>query len=507
MPLMDRHRTALLLVGLMGCASGGASMAERDFRRSGTDDVPLRSLEVVVVVAGPPRVADGKFEVRGFPPPVAGAPLLAGPEDVQTRDALVGELERSLRAAGFEVSMRSTRAPAPAPVAVAPVPTSSLAATSSASAPAAPAVVTETTVRFLAEGDDVDAVRRNSAADGLLIVRAVPVDRFNLDVGSGMRWEETGLGREQVRDFRPVPHEGRLLVGQAFLLDRASGVRLWSRQAPDYPEDGRLTQGHPFLGSGYVQATGEAPAPSIVRATAAARAFGRTILAGFPKAREGSAAAREALDALDAQAVAEHDAFFDVSHWVLGLGLGWAGETSELAVTLADEQLASLGPGATTPLGLGRATLTLGYVAPGGWMYSATLPVSFSASSFGRTYVRDNPSMTSVDAHRAVRVDVGGVTAAGVQVEMGHLVALSSELFLVPRGGAFIDAWVVDATPDPWVDAATRIRLGATLGLDVWLRMTELVFLRAGGDGRVGADVSGGVVVGGALTVGAGLLL
>lgn len=505
MPLIERSCVgALCLVGALGCATSGPVIAERDFVRSGSGDVPLRSLDVVVVVAGPARVSEGRFEVRGFPPPSAGVPLLEGPEEVQTRDALVAELARSLQSAGFQVALRYARAPA---ASAAPVSTSTTASSTTAPGAEPTPPSPPNSGPTLVAGEDLDAIRRASTADAVLVVRAVPVDRFTLDVGSGTRWEETSLGREQVRDSRPVSHEGRLLVGQAFLFERTSGVRLWSRQTPGYPDDGRLSAGHPFLASGYVQAADEAPAPGIVRATASARAFGRTILDGFPKAREGTEEARQALTSLDARAVAERDAFFDAPHWALELGAGWGGESSQLDVTLDQEPLASLGPGATTPVGMLRLAPRVAYIAPGGMLYALTVPIALAPSSFGRSYVRDNAMPTSEDGDRAVRVSVGGVTAVGAQAEVGRVFALRSDLFLVPRGGAFVDAWIVDASPAPWVEADTRVRVGATVGFDVWLRVGDLVYLRGGGDGRLGGDVAGGVVVGGALSVGAGLLL
>lgn len=485
------------LVSLAGCATGTGGAVVRDFSRTGADRVPLRSLELVVVVAGPPRVAEERFTVPGFPPPVGGVPLVGVPEDVQTRDALANELAKSLRAAGFEVTVRVT-SPTPTPVATA---TTASSTVTGAAAPPSPAVPT------LGSAEDIDALRARTTADGVLVVRAVPVDRFVVDMGTGTRWEVTALGREQVRDARPVALEGRLLVAQAFLFERASGVRLWSRQSPDYPADGRLTPTHPFLKSGYVQAAGEAPAPAIVRATASARALGRTLLDGFPAAREGDPGARAELLALDAAVLAESDAFFDASHWFFELGAGWGSETSELTMTLGDEELEPLGPGATTPFGVPRIAPRVGWIAPGGTMLLATIPIGLAPSSFGRTYVRDNPDRTPIDADRAVRVEVGGVTAIGAQVEVGRLMSLSPSLFLVPRGGAFVDAWIVDAVPAPWVEADTRIRAGGALGLDVWWRLGESAYVRGGGDVRLGGDVSGGLVFGGALTVAAGLLL
>ena len=58
---------AALLLG--GCAGSSSNVSARDYRRPEADSVRLRKLEVVVVVAGPPRVAEDRLDVQGFPPP------------------------------------------------------------------------------------------------------------------------------------------------------------------------------------------------------------------------------------------------------------------------------------------------------------------------------------------------------------------------------------------------------------------------------------------------------
>lgn len=490
-------------LGLSACATSGG-VTERDFKRAGADEVPLRTLELVVVVAGPPRVADETFAVRGFAPPVEGTPLVEGPEHTSTRDALAGELSRQLRAAGFVVRVRTTAVapPRPAPPEVV---TSSTASVAVASASPAPAPVD--LVPPLAPSDDLASVRAHSDADAVLVVRAVPVDAFTIDVGVGTRWIDTPLGREQVRDFRPVRTEGRLMVGQAFLFERVSGVRLWSRQAPDYPADGRLIRSHAFLSSGYVQAEGEPAAPDIVRATAAARAFARTILAGLPTARDGRPEARVALSSLDAQRVAARDAFFDEGHLLVELNAGWGGETSDVDVTLGESLLEPLGAGAVTPLGMPRLSPRVAWLAPGGALYGATVSLGLAPSSFGRTYWRDNPQLTTVDTHRGVRLSVSGVTSVGGQLDYGRVFAVGTDVLVVPTLGAYFDVWTLDATPDPFVDAGLRLRVGGALGAEAWWRLDDRWYLRGGASGRLGGDLGGGLTVGGALSLGVGLML
>lgn len=492
------------------CASMSSGVTERDFARAGADDVPLRSLELVVVVAGPPRVAEDTFAVRGFAPPVDGTPLIEGAEHASTRDALAGELARQLRAAGFDVRVRTAAAPVvvPAPVAVRTASTASVATASAAPmVTTLPASAAVTLTAALSAADDLSAVRNTSDADAVLVVRAVPVDAFTVDVGVGTRWIDTPLGREQVRDFRPVRTEGRLMVGQAFLFERTSGVRLWSRQAPDYPSDGRLIRSHPFLASGYVQGEGEPAAPEIVRATAASRAFARTILSGLPRARVGRVEARVALTSLDAERIAARDAFFDEGHLLVDVSAGWGGESSDVDVTLGETLLEPLGAGAVTPLGMPRVAPRVSWLAPGGALYAATLTLGVAPSSFGRTYWQDNPLLTTVDTHRAIRLSVGGVTSVGGQLDYGRVFAVGAQVFIVPTLGAYFDVWTLDAAPDPFVDSGVRLRVGAALGGEAWLRLSEQWYLRGGASGRVGGDLSGGLTVGGALSLGVGLML
>jgi len=480
----------------VGCATERGAVSERDFARPELGQLPLGSVDLIVVVAGPPRVAEGRFDVRGFDPVTLESPILAGKEDPATRDALAGELKKSLEAAGYRVNVITARVPMARPV-----------ITSSTSSTAPPVAPVTAEAPLLAEGQTIEALRTKSTSDALLVVRAVPVDRFTVDIGAGTRVEETALGRERVLDSKPITMEGRLLVGQAFLFDRESGLRLWSRQAPEYPNDGRLTRNHPFLATGYVAPEGQEGVPSIVRATASARAFAKTILAAFPAATKGDPSARAALATLDLGAIAEQNAFFDVSHITLDLGLGWGQESSAVNLTLDDVALPSLGTGAVTPIGIGRLTPRIGYVAPGGRFYSATVPLVLSPSTFGRTYVQDNPRPTETDPHRILRVEIDGMVGGGLQLEMGQLFWLTPELCLVPRGGAFADVWLPDVSPAPYADGAAHVRVGAVLGVDLWKRIGDRWFMRFGGDGRIGGDVRGSFLIGGALSLGAGLLL
>lgn len=484
---------AALLLG--GCAGSSSNVSARDYRRPEADSVRLRKLEVVVVVAGPPRVAEDRLDVQGFPPPELDGPLGLGAHEAETETALVAWLKAHLRAQGFEavIHAKHQAAEALAPVVV----------TSSLSAPPPPAPPPPSLPESLR------SVFAQSSADAVLVLRAVPVDAFVLDVGTGTRLEETPLGRQQVRDYRPEKHEGRLLVGQAFLFDRASKLRLWSRQAPDFPEEGRLTPDHPFLRFGFVaSSTLTAPPSTKERAIRGAERFGAAILEGLPAASEGSSEARAALDALDSTAEAKRDAFFDEGHFAIDVAFAYGAETAQLELTMDQKPLATLDAGAVTPSGLIRGVPRVSYIASSGLVVSAALPFGVAPSGFGRTYFRDNENANLGDPlDRAIRTKITSTLLLGPELSLGALLHLTDSVFFLPRGGAFFEVWNVSASPKEVFPSLSRSRLGATVGADVWLRASETLYFRGAADLRVGADFDGPFLFGMRLSAGIGILL
>lgn len=482
---------AALLLG--GCAGSSSNLSAREYRRAEADSVRLKKLEVVVVVAGPPRVVEDRLDVQGFPPPELDAPLSVGAHEADTERALVAWLKDRLRAQGFEATIHAKNQP----TLEAAVVTSSLSAPPPAPPPA-PSLP-----------ESLRSIFAESSADAVLVLRAVPVDAFVIDVGTGTRLEETPLGRQQVRDYRPEKHEGRLLVGQAFLFDRASKLRLWSRQAPDFPEEGRLTPEHPFLRFGFVaSSTLTAPPSTKERAIRGAERFGAAILEGLPAAGEGSSEARAALDALDATAEAKRDAFFDQGHFAIDVAFAYGAETSQLELNLDQKPLETLGAGAFTPSGLIRGIPRVSYIDSSGLAISVSLPIGVAPSGFGRTYFRDNENANLGDPlDRAIRTKITSSLLLGPELSLGALLHLTDSVFLLPRGGAFFEVWNVSATPKEVYPNLSRSRLGATVGADLWLRASETLYFRGAADLRVGADFDGPFLFGMRLSVGIGILL
>ena len=100
---------AALLLG--GCAGSSSNLSAREYRRAEADSVRLKKLEVVVVVAGPPRVVEDRLDVQGFPPPELDAPLSVGAHEADTERALVAWLKDRLRAQGFEATIHAKNQP------------------------------------------------------------------------------------------------------------------------------------------------------------------------------------------------------------------------------------------------------------------------------------------------------------------------------------------------------------------------------------------------------------
>ncbi|MCK6548198.1 hypothetical protein L6R52_20280 [Myxococcota bacterium] len=511
---------ALLSLGT-GCAAG-LHGTERTYARPDLAEVPLRSIDVVVFVAGPPRVASQKLDSGVFPPPALDEPLARGREERGTSDALAAALGARLRSAGFAVRvLRFDDAPADGPLVEpqpplpgAPIVTSTAAVgtTTRARSSLELGVAPSPAPIVLERSTTLASLLASSAADGVLVVRAVPVDRFSIDFGQGIRTEIGPLGKERVEDVRPEPREGRLLLGQAFLFDRRSGVRLWTKQLPDFPEAGRLTPGHPFLGYGvvYEPKDGVAPPPA-ERAAPAAQAFVGAMFANLPSPTDGRAEARAKLDATDATKEERVQRFLDEGRFALELGTRWGTQRVELGLELGAEALPSLGNGAIAPSGVVGVVPRATYLAPGGLVLSFALPLGIAPGSFARSYHRDNPNPDDLadPEDRTARVQVSGATTVGAELSVGQARALSRRLYVVPSIGAFADVWSIDAGPSTVVDGTSKVRLGGLAGLDLWLRTDDdsAFFARLGGDLRGGVDLDGQLVTGFELAASLGIFL
>lgn len=512
---MKRWTVLALGVSLAACAGKTGGASERSYVRPQLPEVPLRRLDVVVVAANP-IASPPHLDVAAFPPPKGGDPLRAAREDPDTVQALVVALRSRLKKAGFEVrffhSLAASQAAAPPPeVAALPPASTSTAPVELPTVTVAPSAVRAAELPLDDEAS-LDSLRADSDADGLLVVRVVPVDAFYLfESQSQSQVVDPSAGmRQPLPDDSAELRSGRLLVGQAFLFDAKTGLRLWSRQLPDVPEDGRLRTDSRLLAYGVVRRPREPELMPRDKAKKASSAFVRAMLAGFPSPQDGSAGGRAALDAVDAELDLAREAFLDDTHVALELGLGWGGERAGATVLLDGNEVGSLDTGALAPNGLLRASPRLSYLAPGGFVGSLGLSFGLAPGGFSRSYHRDNPRPDLADPdHRSARVSIDGARTLGAEVTAGYAFLLSPTLFLVPSAGAFGDVWMLDARPGTAIPDGDHYRFGVLGRVDLLLRPSERgpFFTRTGASARFGHDTAGPSAFGFELSASVGLFL
>jgi hypothetical protein len=475
---------------LFGCAAVQRN-TERTFARPGLERVPLETLDVVVVAAGPPRASGTSLDVKVFSPPGLDDAVGATREDAATRDAIARELQGALAADGYRFELLMPRLSATASISTR---TSSLA--SATSTPTQPRPKDQP----LSPGTTLRQLLAASQADAILVVRAVPIDSFFIDVGTGIRFDNTDLGRQRVEDFRPVPRVGRLLAGQAFLFDRRTGLRLWTKQLPDFPEGGRLTPGHPFLAYGFVHDPEKGPPPlPDARALPAAQAFVGKMFDDFPRSHPGTVEARQELTRVDLDREEREQAFFDTAHLSFDLGPSWSLEHAQLSGSLGGQAIPDLGTNVVAPSGIVHLVPRLAYVAPGGWTFALSVPFGYAPSSFQRSYQRDNPMKNAMDPQdRIAAVSVDGTHTVGIEGAMGWARPIGPHFTLVPGGGAFVDFWSANASPATVITNAGTTRLGLFGGADLWYRPAEdsALFVRFSGSLRLGFDIGGPLIYG-----------
>ncbi len=512
---------AVLLAGCAGTRSGA-----REFERPEFKQVRMKSVDVVVTVAGPVLASPPVFSVPSFDAPTWATVLRAPEEELGTRQALVASLGRELTALGYQAQIRHAGASAELPVAaVQPLIETSTAAMSvvgtssisigakAPSPPQPPAPLFGES--YLAEGTSLRDVLDSSEADAVMVVRAVVVDAFYFFDRSDERLiQEPGSGGisggQQVVDGRAVPRSGRLLLGQVFVFDRRTGLRLWSRQRPDFPEDGRLTPKSSLLNYGYVRADGEAALMPEAKAAKAAANFTKAILAPLPRPNEGTEAGRTALLELNPEQEQARQSFLDDGHLILQLDAGWSIESAGLDVVLDGEVIDSLGAGALAPLGVFRLTPRVGYQSTGGFVFSVGVPLGFAPNEFSRTYFIDNPDRNAGDPnHRGVSISVGAPRLGGLEMGGGKSFVLTPKLLVQGSGGAFAEIWTFDAAPNTIVSDQRLYRFGIYGGGSLIYRVSQdgPMFLHTGARARLGWASAGPAIYGLDLQMGLGLFL
>jgi hypothetical protein len=477
---------ALPALALVACAHG-APVAERSFVRADLGELPLVRVDVVVV-ASTPQATGPRFEVETFAPPALEAPLAAPAEDVETREALREALEAALAARGFRTRSWVLGTAGAEALPVAPLPLSDTSTRPSgvqltlAPAPGPGVLSARATLRDALAASDADAV---------LVVRAVPVDAFHL-MEAGRRGPQIdptlASVAQQLPAESPVRRSGRLLVGQAFLFERSSGLRLFSRQLPDFPSDGRLTADARILRQGLVEPAGSGPLSGADRARRSAPGFVKVVLDGLPGAQVGREEERQRFAREDALAEAQREAFLDQGH--LGLEFGVRGSAERAGATLREGP--ALDTKAVAPAGVWRVVPRLAWQRPGGLTFAVALPVGFAPGQFSRSYFRDATNTAPGASAFGATLKLDGVATAGAEASVGWTFAPSPSLLFAPAVGAFFDVWMLSVSPAALL-SDRHLRFGVLAEVSALLRPDPSgpLFLRGGAGLRLGGDDSG----------------
>ncbi|MEM1025590.1 MAG: hypothetical protein AAF627_09220 [Myxococcota bacterium] len=450
-----------------GCASTTGGAVSRSFEREIVDAVPLQRLDVVVETS-PVYRTEGALKPDAFPPPRLDARLAARFADPDQARALEAALSGWAEAQGFELG-------------------------------------------FLALPEQAslsDALER-SQADGVLVVRGLAVDEFGVyDTKQEQRFIDLGSGDALPEVVgKPIPRTGRLIVGQAYLFDRSTGLRLWSRQIPDFPNEGKLLPGDPFFRYGFVQKRGVSELDASVKAKKAAAAFVSAILDGFPEPHEGDPEALAGIDRGALQRTAERDAFYDGSHWLLELGTGWSLASASIGAQLAQDQsdpdggtvfeVPALGAGEILPSGTlrllqPRATLIL----PGGLTMSGHFTYGVVPGDFRRTLVA--PAVDpNADFDQFAELEVSGGQSLAFGFDLGYALWRSDRFLILPQLGLGYELLQFE-DPNRLLQDATLDRpfLQGDLGVAWFPLEGSGLFLRPSVGFRVGWQVEDGSVFG-----------
>lgn len=522
-----RHAVIALFL-TSACASTSGVGSGRVFVRDQVESVKLKRLDVVVTVADV-QTSGPQMNVAAFDVPQPDAPLMPAAEDPQTRDELVKALRERLRQRGFEVRFIYAGATEPPEAPVAPMPPIDTSTTTVApggafrigTSTATPQGTAPTAAQppaprdlVLESGTTLAAAFQASDADALLVVRAVPVDAFYLFESAQDASTVVDLGQElrTVTDAVPRPRSGRLMFGQAFLFDRETQLRLWSKNLPEFPESNRLTPDARILDYGFVTPENEREQPPARRAALAATRFVQAMFADFLAPSDGTDAGRAMLAAVDPEQEAARQAFLDEGWLGLGVDFAWTGETAGTKVVFLPSdtvpgRVIELGTGAIAPMGVFRVTPRLDVVSPGGFTFEIGIPLGFGPGTFGRTYHFDNPDAGLADTDRGARATISGPTIGGLEVAVGYVIPMNPTFDLLPTIGAFGEAWFLDTSIA--IEDDVHYRLGANARLDAIVHPSRdsPLFVRAGGGVRIGLDSAGPAVFGATLNLGVGLFL
>ncbi|MEQ8277794.1 MAG: hypothetical protein RMA76_21190 [Deltaproteobacteria bacterium] len=326
-------------------------------------------------------------------------------------------------------------------------------------------------------------------ADLVIVVRVQPVDRFYV---SKQTVYDLQAARQGATSKKPPlePRQGRLLVGQAYVFDAKTGLRLWSRDAVDFPSEAWLNPDSALLEYGVV-------GPHDDLANASAAAFTAKTFAKFPGATEGDASTRAKLDAIDVEQDEKMLAAVDRTKVLVGVDASWGFDGIGARVEGAGEGV-RIDTNALAPSGTFRFTPHLDARFPGGVTIGVGVPIGFAPGSYSEVFVNGD---------RAVEVAFSSPEYLGVQLGVRYDRYSSSDFHIRPGGGLFIDGWRIGADPRGTIEGDAITRYGLFAELFGLLDVTEVVHVLGGVRGRVGPVVNDRVALGIEVAIGAGLSL
>ena len=488
--IVSVNRLKFSLLSALACLfllpSSSLASLDTDYEHPLAKNLSIQSLDIVVSVQGPPKKAVGDFDLK--------LPSVLSDE---SRLFLPGFVEQSGQAAlrnaiGDFCNARK--------IACSFVSGASASLTSS------------TTVSLVESSTTtLSSLLPYSTADAVLIVQAYVVDEFTVDQGAGNTVVETPQGRELLPDFRPELRRGRLYLAQGFLFDRETGIRLWSRRAPDYPSTNRLTVRHPFLKYGLVSDDKDKDTVVSESAIAFTQAFFSTFLR---TEKFDDSDSRTKLRTVDRRLIEAKLRLADQRPFALQLEVGWTRLSFALPATLfGDTSLPEVGPESVTPNGIFTARPSLTLFADNESLWNVAVPVYMDLNpGFARTYYQDEPrENVGLNARpRLVNVQYEGLFGWGLEGSFGLRFLVHQSLMVSTMFGLFFDSLSLTVAPAELAIPNNISRFGALGSGEVTYfgqDGPENGFFSAAIRLKTGFDSQGFWILDPIFTLGAGILL
>lgn len=447
------HRFPILALGLFlstACA-GSSAHKSRDYERENLSALPLQAVTLVVEAKpGFRKLQDDLPSDALFDPPAAEDPVQIPDGDPAMRKALEDTLTETLQALGYTVEIGAHQ----------------------------PGKTLEDWVK--------------SSQNPVLVVRALPVHqlkRFTLHITTEDWVQSDGVNlrhQEYWNYLDPEVLHGRLLLGQAFLWAPQSGLRLWSRQLPEWPTHNRIITKSPIQDYGLLKPRSEALPPDVDRE--AASRFSKLMLATFPASNDVPSSAWARVNPSEAEAQNALNDFLDEPRYLVSLG-ATAGWTQLVAVPdlIGAKPLhaSDLMPNGSYGLQFKFAMLRRG-LNPFVELNYQWIPVELDQILY-----KPNPQPTASDPHdHAVRIRLKGARQVGgaAGYRLSHV--LGTHLLLTGDLGVFFSFTDFDSEGLVQPSSLQTLGLSAGLGLQYIPNMRRPVFIYGEAAARAGFHLS-----------------